>query len=89
MACNAYCMNETTPAPDPVALARVRHLVATGTAKHVRLSAGVSQEEIARAIGVTHASISNWENGIRKPHGHAALRFLAVLDGLMGMGSPS
>ncbi|QIK76036.1 helix-turn-helix domain-containing protein [Nocardioides piscis] len=81
-------MNETTTsAPDPVALARVRHLVASGTAKHVRVSAEVSQVEIAQAIGVTHAAISNWENGIRKPRGHAALRYLAVLDGLMGRAS--
>lgn len=73
-----------TAAPDPVALARVRHLLVTGTARQVRLSAEVSQVEIARAIGVTHASISNWENGIRKPRGDAAIRYLAVLDGLMG-----
>lgn len=80
-------MTETRIAPDPVALARVRHLAAAGTAKQVRVSAGVSQLEIAHAIGVTHAAISNWENGIRRPRGSAALRYLAVLDGLMGRSS--
>lgn len=33
----------------------------------LRKNAGVTQEELAKALGLKQCSISNWENGISKP----------------------
>ncbi|MGN1212526.1 MAG: helix-turn-helix domain-containing protein [Christensenellales bacterium] len=33
-----------------------------------RLSQGMSQQQLAKLIGVTHASISYWENGVNIPN---------------------
>ena len=35
--------------------------------KEARLAQGISQIELAKKIGVTHAAISYWENGINIP----------------------
>ncbi|CDE72305.1 putative transcriptional regulator [Acidaminococcus sp. CAG:917] len=36
--------------------------------KEARLAQGISQIELAKKIGVTHAAISYWENGINIPN---------------------
>ena len=36
--------------------------------KESRLAQGISQIELAKKIGVTHAAISYWENGINIPN---------------------
>lgn len=36
--------------------------------KEKRVEQGLSQQSLATAIGVTHASISYWENGINIPN---------------------
>lgn len=36
--------------------------------KENRLSAGLTQKQLAKQIGVTHAAISYWENGINVPN---------------------
>ena len=36
--------------------------------KQARREANISQEELAKRIGVTHAAISYWENGINIPN---------------------
>lgn len=35
--------------------------------KHVRDQLGLSQEDLARALGVSWASVNRWENGQAKP----------------------
>jgi len=35
--------------------------------KHVRAELGLSQEDLAREIGVSWASVNRWENGQAKP----------------------
>ena len=36
--------------------------------KEARLSQNISQTELAKKIGVTHAAISYWENGVNIPN---------------------
>ena len=36
--------------------------------KTARKNSGLSQEELARRIDVTHASLSFWENGVNIPN---------------------
>ena len=36
--------------------------------KEKRIEQGLSQQTLAKAIGVTHASISYWENGVNIPN---------------------
>lgn len=33
-----------------------------------RLAQGLSQQQLAKLVGVTHASISYWENGVNIPN---------------------
>lgn len=63
-------------------LARVRQLVSSGEARAIRCAAGVSQGEVAAAVGVEPPTISRWERGLRQPRGGAAIRYLRILDRL-------
>jgi len=65
---------------DLEALRKVRDRVATGEAARVRKAARVTQTEVARTIGVSHAAVANWETGRRLPRGEAALRYGSLLD---------
>ena len=38
------------------------------TIKETRIEQGLSQQALANLIGVTHASISYWENGVNIPN---------------------
>lgn len=35
--------------------------------RRLREERGLSQQELATAIGVTQGAVSHWENGLRKP----------------------
>lgn len=52
---------------------------AAAWARRVRKRVGLSQSEFARRIGVPVATVRNWEQGKRSPHG-AARALLRVLD---------
>lgn len=39
--------------------------------KELRSSLGVTQSELANALGLDQSTISNWENGHQKPRGPA------------------
>lgn len=73
---------ETTTTEDLRALRRVRALVASGAAQAMRVNAGLTFAEVARAANVADKTIRRWEARERVPHGAAALRYLAVLDAL-------
>ena len=68
------------PMSDTTDLIRVRRMVETGAARAIRLAAGLSLAEIARAADVTRATVWRWEAGERRPHGPAASRYLRVLE---------
>jgi transcriptional regulator with XRE-family HTH domain len=35
--------------------------------RRLREERGISQHELAQALGVTQGAVSHWENGVRKP----------------------
>ncbi len=60
-------------------LAFARRLVATGAARAIRESAGLSRAEAAKAAGCSTAAVIAWESGRRRPksdRGAAYGRFL-------------
>jgi DNA-binding XRE family transcriptional regulator len=67
---------------DVVAISRIRALAASGEARAIRERAGVSQAEVAKAIGVVPSSVTHYENGCRVPRGDVALRYGRILDRL-------
>lgn len=64
-------------------LARVRALCASGTARSIRLAAGLHQTEVAGAVAVSAAAVSRWEAGLRTPTGDAAVRYGRLLEELL------
>lgn len=64
---------------DVVLLIEAREAVRTGRAARVRHAAGLSQGEVAAAIGVSAPCVSRWEAGDRRPHGVAAVAYGALL----------
>jgi len=63
-------------------LVRVRRMAATGVARQIRMEAGLSQAEIADAVGIHRVTLFKWENGKQRPKGPRALRYAEVLDEL-------
>ncbi|MEU0253274.1 helix-turn-helix transcriptional regulator [Streptomyces sp. NPDC006184] len=45
----------------------------------IRQAAGLSQGELAEAIGVTRQAISNWESGARTPKGSHLERYVTAI----------
>jgi transcriptional regulator with XRE-family HTH domain len=73
---------ETAPpaeTPDIVLLVEARDAAASGRATRLRLTAGLSQAELAAAIGVSAATVSRWESGDRRPHGATAVAYARLL----------
>jgi DNA-binding transcriptional regulator YiaG len=60
-------------------LIEARDAARSGRAARLRIAVGLSQAELAAAIGVTAACISRWEHGERKPRGVAAVEYGRVL----------
>lgn len=54
----------------------------TGQARQLRQGAGLSQSEIAAAVGVAQPTVAMWETGQRVPRGTPALRYAAILERL-------
>jgi transcriptional regulator with XRE-family HTH domain len=65
-------------------LMQARELAASGRGARLRREAGISQNELAGAIGVTGAALCRWENGERRPSGEPALRYARVLQSIGG-----
>lgn len=57
--------------PDLALIAETRAHCRSGQARQIRLAAGLTQLEVASALGVTRAAVSQWERGQRVPAEHA------------------
>jgi DNA-binding transcriptional regulator YiaG len=63
-------------------LIRVRRMAATGAARAIRETSGLSLSELAEAAAVHKSTIYRWEHGVRRPRGAAAERYLRALEKL-------
>jgi DNA-binding transcriptional regulator YiaG len=70
---------------DAIRLTRIRKLVSNGAARAIRESAGLSYTEAAASANVNRITVYRWETRQRRPHGEAALRYLALLEELSGV----
>lgn len=66
-----------------LSLARIRRLLADGTARRIREQAGLSRAEIARDLGVDESAIYRWEAGRRVPRAAVAARYADLLAELL------
>jgi DNA-binding XRE family transcriptional regulator len=57
--------------------------------KRLRLLVGLTQREVATAVGVSQQAINAYEGGTRRPSGTIAERYVAVLDRLRELDSPA
>jgi transcriptional regulator with XRE-family HTH domain len=63
--------------------ARVRQSIPPVALRRLlRERAGLTQAELARAVGVDRATVSRWEAGIRSPRGGSRAAYGAVLQRL-------
>lgn len=56
-----------------------RAALAAGTARATHEAAGLSQGEVAAAVGVSPAAVALWEAGKRRPHGEAGAAYGRLL----------
>ncbi len=68
------------------AIILVRQLASSGEALAIRQKAGLSQADIARAVGVAASAVARWEKGQRIPRSAAALRYGQALVALRDRG---
>lgn len=52
--------------------------------RRLREAAGLSQQDIADAIGATRAAVGHWETGLRSPRGRLLADYVDVLRVLRG-----
>ena len=60
-----------------------RRLPEPAVRRMIREQAGISQADVAQAIGVGRAAVARWEAGTRTPRRGVLHRYLEVLDQLM------
>jgi transcriptional regulator with XRE-family HTH domain len=62
---------------------RSRQLPEPALRRLLRERAGLSQQQVADALGVSRPAVTRWENGIREPRGTTRrLAYLSLLDRL-------
>lgn len=57
-----------------------RRLPAPAACRDLRLAAGISQERLARELGVHRVTVARWECGTRSPRSGLLLRYVEVLE---------
>lgn len=57
-------------------------LPAPAVARMIRATAGVSQERLARELGVHRMTVARWESGRRRPRGTVRAAYSALLSDL-------
>jgi DNA-binding transcriptional regulator YiaG len=62
------------------AMKRFHRLVQTGRMEEIREAAGLTQSDVARALGVEQSTVWRWEAGERRPRPRHALAVLELLD---------
>lgn len=67
------------------ALARAAELARTGLGRDIRIRSGLSQVEVARALGIGQNAVSRWERGLNSPVSEAGARWAAVMDALAAL----
>jgi len=67
------------PGSDIVFLIEAREAARSGRGAQLRRAAGLSQGEMAKALGLSGAAISRWEAGERRPAGDAAVAYARLL----------
>ncbi len=82
-------MTITEPQSDHLAelVARVeiqRALPPPARRRAIRRKAGVSQDEVGAACGVSRATVSHWETGVSSPRGEYLRLYVAALDVMAG-----
>ena len=55
--------------------------------KDIRTQLGISQEELARALGVSFATVNRWENGKTYPSRLARGSFISYCDKMVREGT--
>jgi DNA-binding transcriptional regulator YiaG len=60
-------------------LIEARDAAKSGRGERLRRAAGLSQGEVAAAIGVSYAAVSRWEQGSRRPRGAPAIAWARLL----------
>lgn len=54
--------------------------------RSLRRKAGITQQQVADAIGVTREAVSRWESGVRSPREPHRSAYLVLLHELEGIG---
>ncbi|MBI4345707.1 MAG: helix-turn-helix transcriptional regulator [Elusimicrobia bacterium] len=60
-----------------------RRLPAPAARRRIRQRVGVTATAVARALGVTPASVTRWETGLRDPAERYLRRYIELLDRLV------
>ncbi|MCM3554524.1 helix-turn-helix domain-containing protein [Janibacter melonis] len=60
----------------------IRTLPEPAVARLIRVSAGVSQERLARELGVHRMTVQRWESGTRRPRGRTRAQYARLLTEL-------
>lgn len=67
---------------DLLQLTQVRAACRSGAARTIRCAAGLSQSELAAALGVDDTTVARWEAGERTPRMAVGLRYAELLNEL-------
>jgi transcriptional regulator with XRE-family HTH domain len=62
-----------------ILIAEARQAAKSGRGRRLREISGLSQLEVAAAVGVSQAAVAKWEAGERAPHGEPAIKWARVL----------
>lgn len=61
---------------------QAKKLPPPNTARMIRLASGVTQERLARELGVHRMTVHRWETGERSPRGIHRVMYAQLLDEL-------
>lgn len=67
---------------DVLKIVRARDTATSGEARRIREAAGLSLNELARAVGTSGTVVASWENGTHRPTGLLAAAYVDLLDEL-------
>lgn len=68
-------------------LALRKELPGNDERRAIRIRAGLTQQEVADAVGATRAAVAQWETGVRYPRGLLLDRYVEALRALREAGA--